>query len=160
MPLMTCPKCKRFHYVPGECPAPATASAVTPAPLPRMADREGGSRKDRAEQADQVTPRFKTGDKKSTAARKDVPNVEADTFPPRHTHPQVVSQDRGGRDAVIAGTQAPPVDTLKTAEASAAHLAPAKRGKGRPRNGFDKKAHDRAKAKERRDRLKAEGKAK
>lgn len=49
---------------------------------------------------------------KSTAARKDVPNVEADTFPPRHTHPEVVSQDRGGgRDAAIAGTQAPPVDT-------------------------------------------------
>jgi len=46
----------------------------------------------------------------STAARKDVPNVETDTFPADHTHPQVVRQELGGRDAVTAGTQAPPVE--------------------------------------------------
>jgi uncharacterized protein (UPF0335 family) len=51
------------------------------------------------------------GDQESTAALKEVPNVEADTFPTRHTHPEVVSQNIGGRDAVVAGTQALPVDT-------------------------------------------------
>lgn len=49
---------------------------------------------------------------KSTAVRKDAPNVEADTFPADHTHPQVVRQESGGRDAVTAGTQAPSVDTI------------------------------------------------
>jgi hypothetical protein len=34
MPLMVCPKCTRFHYVPGDCPQPRSTgakSAVTPA---------------------------------------------------------------------------------------------------------------------------------
>jgi len=55
----------------------------------------------------------------------------------------------------IAGTQAPPVDTLTQAEAAAAHLAPdlTKRGTPRqraPKGTFDRKAYQREKARERR----------
>lgn len=53
----------------------------------------------------------------------------------------------------IAGASPAPATTLKIAEADAAHLAPKKRG--RPATGFDKKAHDRKKAAERRAKLKA-----
>jgi uncharacterized protein (UPF0335 family) len=72
------------------------------------------------------------GDQESTAALKEVPNVEADTFPTRHTHPEVVSQNIGGRDAVVAGTQALPVDTTphSTAPASEQALDDARSGSG------------------------------
>lgn len=29
MPLQICPKCKRFHYVPGECPVPKVAADLS-----------------------------------------------------------------------------------------------------------------------------------
>lgn len=28
MPLQICPRCKRFHYVPGDCPVPRSASSA------------------------------------------------------------------------------------------------------------------------------------
>ena len=31
MPLMICPKCKKFHYVPGDCPAPKSDGLAGPA---------------------------------------------------------------------------------------------------------------------------------
>ena len=34
MPLMICPKCKRFHYVPGDCPAPREESVPA---MPKVA---------------------------------------------------------------------------------------------------------------------------
>jgi hypothetical protein len=42
---------------------------------------------------------------------------------------------------------------IQTAEAAAAHLAPQKRGRGRPKSISDMKAYKAQKAKERRDRL-------
>lgn len=55
-------------------------------------------------------PTSSTNHQESTAARMDVPNVEADTFPDaiRILGCEAVA---GGRDAAIAGSQAPPVDT-------------------------------------------------
>lgn len=66
--------------------------------------------------------------------------------------------ERGAPNPKAAGsspapTSKPPVD-LKKVEAETKHLAPKKRG--RPPTGFDKKAHDRKKAAERRAKLKAD----
>jgi hypothetical protein len=93
MPLQICDKCSRFHYVPGECPAP-----------------------------------------KSTAALKEVRGPSN-----RETVPSKPPSEP--QDAAESGYQAPPVDTPKK--------------RGRPATGFDKKAHDRQKAKERRAAKKA-----
>lgn len=63
--------------------------------------------------------------KKSTAARKDVQRGATRPAP-------------GTVEAGQAGTQAPPVDTLRKAEAAAAHLAPKR---GRPKIHPDRKLY-------------------
>lgn len=35
MPLQTCPKCNRFHYVPGDCPPAAKAASAVASDVPR-----------------------------------------------------------------------------------------------------------------------------
>jgi len=41
MPLMICPKCKKFHYVPGACPAPKLERVAKP---PSKAEPDDTSR--------------------------------------------------------------------------------------------------------------------
>jgi hypothetical protein len=46
MPLMICPKCTKFHYVPGDCPQPRSTAALTEVPVQspkRAAQRKLGS---------------------------------------------------------------------------------------------------------------------
>lgn len=160
MPLQICPKCKRFHYVPGECPGTAAGSPSGKAPGfgPGTA---GSSPAPAAKQ--QVVSRLK-GEKKSTAA----PTEAAKVATPART----LADRRGGserppaavppasrkavakkvRQADQEAAVEPAADTLKQAEAAAAHLAPKKRG--RPKGKTDRKAYQRELMRDRRAKLK------
>lgn len=95
MPLMICPKCSRFHYVPGDCP-PSIAAVR------------------QAREAMDAAP-------VSTEGR------------------QILSHDIS--DPVQRAALVQVLDNLDV---------PKKKGRGRPATGFDKKKHDREKAKARR----------
>ena len=133
MALEFCDKCKSMHYRTDACRTPklANSSTVEQPPVKR-----------------QVVGSNPASSAKSTAARKDV----------RTAGEGALSQSATDRDnAPGKGNQAPSVDTLAKAEAAAAHLAPKHKG-GRPKLHADRKVYKAEKERQRRARLKAEGK--
>lgn len=140
---MICPKCDRFHYVPGDCPPPRSTAA--PASEPRKGKPTPGK-----------------------GASRTVPQVS-------HADIRVEVTDRTRERAgpIGGGHQQPALRTgvasgavdLAAVEARAAHLAPKKRG--RPRTVADREAQKKKRAaqsrelmRERRAKIKAEGKSK
>ncbi len=110
---MICDKCKRFHYVPGECPAPKAAPSSPEAD--RSSDAGGtaaGQQKSRAKASKGNAAK---------PARKATRSADGDASRPSDT---------------VEVSQGAPVEAaraaIEKAEEKAAHLAPVKKRRGRP----------------------------
>lgn len=118
MPLQICPRCKRFHYVPGECPVPKPATS--PKSTDQVVSRLKGPKAE-------VTPELRGPKKSAHAGRTAV--VE-----PKGALKAQLEGPEEGR----TGTQARSADTPKS-------LIVGKQG-GRPKTITDMKAYKAEKA--------------
>lgn len=127
---MICPKCKRFHYVPGECPAPRSATPAARAPG-RAVPKTGNTKP-----AATVTPQ---GNRKAAGRGASRPK-------PSRPVPSIQEVRKVTADL----ERAFPSANVATGDELEPTPKPEKKKRGRPATGFDKKAYDREKARERR----------
>ncbi len=174
MPLMICPKCNKFHYVPGECPAgaalrPRAAEEAKPAPVkaPKPSKRLAPVTKNEPEASAVTSGDYQRKPVSAPLVSESSPDADAQrpTVRPNYTRIEgatFVAEVPAGTELLTYGNRvlaagpglAPSIVTSKGLVPLMTPLAELKKG-GRPRTVEDRAAYKADKERDRRARDKA-----